>query len=347
MKHFSHPHELSATPILSTENNDEIPCFGCKLPLFGPLYSCSGCNFYLHKFCFEFPQSIQSKSHPKHSLGLLYPPHCKGDCDACGESCNGFTYNCNLCNYNVHANCSNLLESEPKNENAQYFKTFMEQKLSKLKLLSATNENDIIKYFNKETTIITCSICEQLIPINSSAAYACPNHVCDFVFHKSCFETPRTILNHKSHPDHHLALIPNQTKQCCTACGGIINGFFYGCNCKRHDHPLALRYGTADENRFCDVCRGKVIGCRWSYSCKGCDFDAHTDCAFSADVNANNQELNYEKEKELLRQQERENKLSEMRQKLSDDQAQRSLDNADRFNLQDVMPLWKYTYRYY
>ncbi|KAL3832894.1 hypothetical protein ACJIZ3_007630 [Penstemon smallii] len=125
MKHFSHPHELSSLSMVSNENK-EISC-------------CRGCNFYLHKLCFDFPQSIQSKSHPIHSLGLLYPPYCKGDCDACGESCNGFTYNCNICNYNIHANCSNLLESKPEDDCAHYFKKFMENKLSKLKLLSATN----------------------------------------------------------------------------------------------------------------------------------------------------------------------------------------------------------------
>lgn len=111
------------------------PCFGCKLPLFGTCYACSGCNFYLHKFCFELPQFLQFNSHPKHTLGLLYPPYCQGPCDACGESCNGFTYNCTFCNYNVHANCATLLHSEPKNDRDQYIATFCSHKVSEIKSL--------------------------------------------------------------------------------------------------------------------------------------------------------------------------------------------------------------------
>ncbi|KAK6162872.1 hypothetical protein DH2020_002713 [Rehmannia glutinosa] len=133
MKHCSHPHDLFVASHM-VSNNQNLACFGCKLPLFGTCYACSGCNFYLHKFCFELPQSAQFDSHPNHTLGLLYPPYCQsGPCDACGESCNGFTYNCTFCNYNIHANCATLLHSQPQNERDQYVAEFFRHKMSEVK----------------------------------------------------------------------------------------------------------------------------------------------------------------------------------------------------------------------
>ncbi|KAK4414402.1 hypothetical protein Salat_2853200 [Sesamum alatum] len=107
----------------------------CNLPLFGTCYTCSPCNFYLHKFCFDLPQSSYVAAHPNHTLGLLYPPYCRGPCDSCGESCNGLTYNCTFCNYNIHANCAVLLHSEPQNERDQYASTFFRHKVAEMKSL--------------------------------------------------------------------------------------------------------------------------------------------------------------------------------------------------------------------
>ncbi|KAL2461315.1 Cysteine/Histidine-rich C1 domain family protein [Abeliophyllum distichum] len=135
MKHFSHPHDLHIIQVPS--ENKQRKCFGCKLPLFGSCYTCSSCNFYLHKFCFELPQAAQFESHPKHTLGLLYPPYIQGGCEACGEPCNGFTYNCSLCNFNLHANCASLLETEHKNDRERYIAMFLRHKVSEQKKSTA------------------------------------------------------------------------------------------------------------------------------------------------------------------------------------------------------------------
>ncbi|KAL0429327.1 UNVERIFIED_CONTAM: hypothetical protein Sradi_0558700 [Sesamum radiatum] len=134
MKHASHPHDLSVAPN-TPHDNKNLACFGCNLPLFGTCYTCSPCNFYLHKFCFNLPQASHVASHPNHTLGLLYPPYCHGPCDSCGDSCNGFTYNCTFCNYNIHANCAVLLHPDPQNERDQYASTFFKHKLAEMKSL--------------------------------------------------------------------------------------------------------------------------------------------------------------------------------------------------------------------
>lgn len=123
MKHSSHPHELYVASHM-VSHNQTLKCFGCQLTVSGTCYACSRCNFYLHKACFELPQSARLDSHPKHTLRLVYPPDCQGrPCDACGESCNGFTYNCSYCKYNVQPNCATLLHSKPRNDRYYYKKT--------------------------------------------------------------------------------------------------------------------------------------------------------------------------------------------------------------------------------
>lgn len=150
MKHGSHPHELHALPNMENNNTQNLTCFGCKLPLFGTCYACTTCNFYLHKLCFELPQSsLLEFIHPQHALRLVYPPHAQGtNCVGCGESCSGFTYTCNLCNFNVHANCGALLQPDPQNNREQYVTVYLAQIMlemrslkSQLECVSGTKQN--------------------------------------------------------------------------------------------------------------------------------------------------------------------------------------------------------------
>ncbi|KAL3832888.1 hypothetical protein ACJIZ3_007624 [Penstemon smallii] len=286
MKHFSHPHELSAAPMVSSH---EIP-FSTVAQGAISTYTNSALIYHM--------QSIHSKSHIEHSLGLLYPPYCSGPCDACGESCDGFTYNCNLCNYNVHANCLQQI-----NEN-DVGSSSTNKHFSHPHTLNLLEPLGMDKYYD-ETMIITCSVCEQLIPVNSGAAYECPNRVCDFIFHKSCFDTPRTILNHKSHPNHPLGLLSEPPQYSlyynCTACGDLINGFSYQCkecddfrlHAWHNKHPLVLLYRTPPKSNVeqgfynivsCGVCDNGITEGYWSYYCKDCDFVTDLNCAFSAEV---------------------------------------------------------------
>ncbi|XP_028073565.1 uncharacterized protein LOC114275763 [Camellia sinensis] len=113
--HFSHRHLLNFTEV---EEEDEIICSGCELNLSGSAaYSCtkSNCSFTIHTSCFELPQRIRHRSHPKHPLILLSsPPYSDGEftCDACGESGVAFTYHCSTCSFDLHVGCASLPESE-------------------------------------------------------------------------------------------------------------------------------------------------------------------------------------------------------------------------------------------
>ncbi|CAL9003943.1 unnamed protein product [Prunus brigantina] len=118
VKHFSHRHELCSYQV---QKDDEIICSSCELPLdlmmnsATSAYKCtkSKCNFYLHDLCFELPQKIKHKSHPKHPLTLSTPPYEYGEfmCDACGEFGTCFTFHCTHCKYDLHVQCATLPET--------------------------------------------------------------------------------------------------------------------------------------------------------------------------------------------------------------------------------------------
>ncbi|XP_010473158.1 PREDICTED: uncharacterized protein LOC104752661 [Camelina sativa] len=105
INHFSHPHRLQVTPATSS-----APCSACKLAWGnGRVYSCRPCNFSLHESCSKMNQVIIHPSHPSHTLSLLVAPVYDGgyfNCDGCGVHGTGFSYQCSLCDFDIHALCA-------------------------------------------------------------------------------------------------------------------------------------------------------------------------------------------------------------------------------------------------
>ncbi|KAG2327371.1 hypothetical protein Bca4012_036377 [Brassica carinata] len=103
--HFSHPHPLQLIPPTSSP-----PCSACKLAGGnGRVYSCRPCNFSLHESCSKMKQVITHPSHPSHTLTLLVAPVYDGgyfNCDGCGVNGTGFSYQCSLCDFDIHALCA-------------------------------------------------------------------------------------------------------------------------------------------------------------------------------------------------------------------------------------------------
>ncbi|XP_030934532.1 uncharacterized protein LOC115959982 isoform X2 [Quercus lobata] len=94
IKHFSHEHDLK----LSDEVENNKKCDGCLRAILPPFYKCAKCNFFLHKSCIELPRK---KRHP---LTLLpKAPYWSQSfmCNACEQSCNGFTYYCETCKFDL------------------------------------------------------------------------------------------------------------------------------------------------------------------------------------------------------------------------------------------------------
>ncbi|GMP41969.1 hypothetical protein CsSME_00011878 [Camellia sinensis var. sinensis] len=114
VNHFGHHHALHLSKV---QEEGYIHCSVCDQCLSGSAYSCTKqrCNFDIHKCCFELPQEIHHKSHPKHALTLLSSPPYKEynefTCNACHEIGTGFTYHCKDCKFDLHVKCVRLLET--------------------------------------------------------------------------------------------------------------------------------------------------------------------------------------------------------------------------------------------
>jgi hypothetical protein len=111
IQHFSHPHNL----ILSHDEvlNGKL-CDGCMhFIISAPFYNCTRCNFFLHTTCAQLPKE---KKHIIHRHRLTFLPHAPSNdgvftCGACGHSCHGFVYRCDVCNYHLDAQCSSISET--------------------------------------------------------------------------------------------------------------------------------------------------------------------------------------------------------------------------------------------
>ncbi|KAB1202271.1 hypothetical protein CJ030_MR8G010105 [Morella rubra] len=106
IQHFSHEHPL----MLTNEPNINEQCDGCVRPIFSPFYSCTRCKFFLHKSCVELPRE---KRHPlhQHPLILLSNRLHFDDlfrCNACRRYCNGFSYCCEDCNFDLDVKCGSI-----------------------------------------------------------------------------------------------------------------------------------------------------------------------------------------------------------------------------------------------
>ncbi|PIN25182.1 hypothetical protein CDL12_02080 [Handroanthus impetiginosus] len=106
--HFSHEHPLKLITYHQTLNLSSL-CSGCKLKPSGTIYSCTVCDYFLHKKCFEMPKKISHPFLKDHSFTLLpEPAYNEGlfNCDACGETGTGFSYHCKPCSIDLHILCA-------------------------------------------------------------------------------------------------------------------------------------------------------------------------------------------------------------------------------------------------
>ena len=111
IKHFNHRHPLSLTEKFG--DTDQVYCYACGKGCVGPTYVCNKCkgDFSLHESCAGFAPKIYNVFHPYHPLTLLLRPTNTNQvvfkCKACCGDCSGVTYRCDLCDFNMHEECTN------------------------------------------------------------------------------------------------------------------------------------------------------------------------------------------------------------------------------------------------
>ncbi|CAH2080089.1 unnamed protein product [Thlaspi arvense] len=169
VRHPSHNHPLRGH---KCEAKDEIICSGCDLDLIGAAFKCtkssSDCDYFLHKSCFDLPRETNHKSHQTHILTLLYSPKSTYTCQACGEYGSSFTYNCSICQYDVHVACVSMPETAKR-----------ESRAHPLALLYGSP-------YNQSGLVFKCDVCKETVPDNLWSYYC---KECDYGTHlHSCKE---------------------------------------------------------------------------------------------------------------------------------------------------------------
>lgn len=101
--HFSHQHLLTIHEIWE---HTEVKCAACEKHFSNQSYCYKECKFFLHKSCAKLSRELKHDLHPHNltlcdmaNLGCCY-------CHACLKRFRGFTYRCQLCNFDLDIECA-------------------------------------------------------------------------------------------------------------------------------------------------------------------------------------------------------------------------------------------------
>ncbi|CAK9156927.1 unnamed protein product [Ilex paraguariensis] len=249
LQHFSHKdHPLILKEVQEAES-ERIICYGCEEPIVeDSMYSCSQCDYFLHKRCAELPQEINDPVHPQHLLTLYgcspYPSSSSYICNACRQDLDLFNYFCSSCKFNLCISC------------------FLEERT----IMHTSHEHPMVAISRPASFF--CNGCGSE---DMDTSYAC--HTCHFWIHKTCASLPRTInLGDHKHPlvlvKEHLEL--TNFRHYCNLCRKLIveDTWAYYCGlCKYFVHlKCATSYldsesvrGSEDENEVDELLDSNVI----------------------------------------------------------------------------------------
>ncbi|KAG6702130.1 hypothetical protein I3842_07G018900 [Carya illinoinensis] len=280
IKHFSHEHDLKLIDKLGINEK----CDACTRYIFTPYYACAQCRFFLHKSCVELKPRIRHVLH-EHSLLLLpWTTHDSGcfGCDACGRDCNGFTYNCEECKFNLDVQCISL----------QY------------KFTHGSHEHQLI--FSRSQDDRKCNNCD-----SKKILFWCENG--EFALDYKCLTLPHSVWYEQHEHPFTLCYAPKDDsgEYYCDICEKERDPwcwFYYCADClypahlecilgefpnikfgktrtiDNHQHPLALAIvsKTSDDGRhLCEVCGYSfTLEAGLAYECAECKFNVHRRCLY-------------------------------------------------------------------
>ncbi|MFQ6627906.1 hypothetical protein Gotur_008189 [Gossypium turneri] len=274
IKHFKHIHNLMLSPFVGRYENR---CDGCLLPISGPFYSCSFCDFFLHKACAELPKMKDVWHHlcPE-PLALISDK--AFECLECLNLYNAFAYECCGCETKICLQCVIALTPGAR--------TYLK------------HEHPLFYYREHKGK---CNACGNA----TRSAFWCKD--CNFVLHMECFSLP--ITAHHKCDEHLLSLTDHNDNSYsesyyCDICEKIrdLNRWFYRCatcdtsahvGCvlgnysflkhrsiyeeKDHPHPLVIvkkKYYYPD----CDECGKPCEDVALECSKPECKYIVHWDC---------------------------------------------------------------------
>lgn len=290
-RHFSHEHDLVLEEVI--DKSTDAWCEACDKRCLSNAYTCTLCEFFLHKTCVELKSKLRHWLHEEHDLELCTSSSVYDGrvlCDLCGKRIRGFVYHCEICQFDLDVVCSLQLPrtSKPGDQEQKINHFSHEHPL----ILGEEEEKDVI---------VTCAACGD--DCSSSRIYGCEE--CEYFLHESCANLPRDMkhLYHAEHPLELQVAIYNY----CDFCERSIEGFTYRCDecdfdldigcalmpsirpgtttqvedVKKkffgHDHALTRSVKKEEEGVVCSACEKRCTGL--IYACDDCEFFLHKGCA--------------------------------------------------------------------
>ncbi|KAL0005900.1 hypothetical protein SO802_013461 [Lithocarpus litseifolius] len=273
--HFSHEHDLN----LTDEVQNSQKCNGCSRAIVPPFYSCVKCSFFLHKSCANLPKK---KRHPLHQHPLILIPMEPSDffgCRACKRACNGFSYKCERCDFNLDVQCS-LISDILVHKGHEH----------QLILSSTTYQQNCTSCNSESNQIFRCTICEFALDFKCATL----PYTTRYRHHEHPFTLCYTVEDNSG--EYYCDICEEEREQkhwfyYCADCtypahpncilGGCIlgeytnwkfgNSYEDGC----HPHPLTFIEETKD-NPQCHNCGDP---CReFIFQCAPCNFYIHDKC---------------------------------------------------------------------
>uniref|UniRef100_A0A2K1R6B9 Phorbol-ester/DAG-type domain-containing protein n=1 Tax=Populus trichocarpa TaxID=3694 RepID=A0A2K1R6B9_POPTR len=169
-------------------HGEGVVCSLCKEPMSGPSYSCTSCNFFLHKKCAELPPEIKRHIHPEHPLRLL--PNHHMICGFCKETCyESFVYCCFVCEFNLHIKCAfpPCVYAADQDQGHQF--------------------RSLLNPLSLKSISFTCNACGTE---RDDSPFMCTT--CQLLVHEECISLPRTL---KTALHHHPRIIHTYQHQQC------------------------------------------------------------------------------------------------------------------------------------
>ncbi|XP_050274155.1 uncharacterized protein LOC126717043 [Quercus robur] len=268
--HFSHEHDLN----LTDEVQNSQKCNGCSRAIVPPFYSCAKCSFFLHKSCANLPKK---KRHPLHQHPLtLVPMKPSGFfwCGACKRVCNGFSYKCEGCDFDLDVQCS-LLSDILVHEGHEH----------QLILSSTTYQQNCTSCNFKSNQIFRCTVCEFALDFKCATLpyttrYRQHEHPLSlsYAVEDDSNEYYCDICEEERDPKHWFYYCENCSYPAHPNCifgiyTNIRSGDVFTSNC--HSHPLTFTVETEDgpQCHSCgDPCREFIL------QCASCNFYIHDKC---------------------------------------------------------------------
>jgi len=269
IKHFSHEHDLE---LMDEQPENKEKCDACVSPISLPFYSCAQCRFFLHKSCVELPRKI---SHPLHRHTLILLPEApyfisrNFTCDACDRTCNGFTYRCDKCDFDLDVHCS-LIPDIINHDGHEH----------QLILSRASYSDKCSSCDSNREVLFRCADCEFTLDFKCATLprtiryrpYEQPSILC-YKDEDSCDEYFCDICEEERDPKHWFYHCPDLNFPAHPDC--ILGKLSY-IKSVRHEHSLNLVDKSEGANRLCDECGSLCNGL--TYKCISCDFNLHRWC---------------------------------------------------------------------